>query len=58
VQDVLPHVNEVVEAFNLPKIPQLFPPIVRDYQKFNEQSNFDDPNAAGDFFDFRKGPKL
>lgn len=58
VQDVLPHMNEFIEAFNLPKIPQLAPPIVRDYVKFNEQSDPDNVDAAGDLFDFRKGPKL
>lgn len=36
VRDLLPHVNEILEAFNFPNIPQLAPPIVRDYVKFNE----------------------
>ena len=58
VQECLPHLNEYIEAFNLPKVPQLFPPIVRDYVKFNEQSNQDNVEAAGGFFDFRQGPKL
>ena len=58
VKEVLPHTNEFLEAFNIPRIPQLAPPIIRDYVKFNEQGNPDDVNAAGDFFDFRQGPKL
>jgi len=60
VRDLLPHINEILEAFNFPNIPQLAPPIVRDYVKFNEQSDPDNVNAAGGFFDFRKiaGPKL
>jgi hypothetical protein len=60
VRDLLPHINEILEAFNFPNIPQLAPPIVRDYVKFNEQSDPDNVNAADGFFDFRKipGPKL
>ena len=53
MKDLVPHVNEIVEAFDLPKIPQLYPPIVRDLVKFNEQSDPDNVEAAGDFFDFR-----
>lgn len=58
VKDLLPLVNDIVEAFNLPKIPQLAPPIMRDLIKFNEQTDPDNVEAAGDFFDFRQGPKL
>lgn len=58
VKDIVPHVNDIVEGFNIPKIPQLAPPIIRDYIKFNEQSDPDNVEAAGGFFDFTKGPKL
>ena len=54
VKDLLPNVNEILEAFNVPNIPQLAPPIVRDYVKFNEQNDPDNVEAAGGFFDFRK----
>jgi acyl-CoA oxidase len=54
VKDLLPHVNEILESFNFPNIPQLAPPIVRDYIKFNEQTDPDNVEAAGGFFDFRK----
>ena len=58
VKDFLPHVNDVLEGFNVPAIPQLAPPIVRDYVRFNEQPNPDNVEAAGGFFDYRQGPKL
>lgn len=58
VKDLVPHVNEIVEAFNHPKTPQLWGPIARDYVKFNAQPNPENVDAAGALFDFRKGPKL
>lgn len=60
VRDLLPHINEITEAFNYPNIPELAPPIIRDYVKFNEQNDPDNVKAADGFFDFRKiqGPKL
>ena len=54
MKDIIPHTNEILEAFNFPQIPQLAPPIVRDYVKFNEQTDPDNVEAAGGFFDFRK----
>lgn len=53
VKDLVPSVNDIVEGFNLPKTPQLVPPIARDLFKFSAQSNPDDFNAAGDLFDWR-----
>ena len=35
VKDLLPHMNDILEAFDYPKIPQLWGPIARDYVKFN-----------------------
>ena len=54
VKEFLPHVNDILEGFNVPNIPQLAPPIVRDYFKFNEQPDPDNVEAAGGFFDFRQ----
>jgi hypothetical protein len=42
----------------MPRIPQICAPIIRDYLKFNEQSDPDNVEAAGDFFDFTKGPVI
>jgi acyl-CoA oxidase len=36
VKALVPHVNDILEGFNIPRIPQLAPPIIRDYVKFNE----------------------
>ena len=58
VKDLVPSVNNIIEGFNLPKIAQLSPPIIRDLNKFNEQSDPDNYEAAGDFFDWKQGPKL
>ena len=59
VKDLLPHVNDILEGFNIPKVVQLAPSIIRDYVKFNEmKTDVDDVNAAGDYFDYKKGPKL
>ena len=35
VKDIVPHINDIIEAFNRPNIPELSPPIMRDYVKFN-----------------------
>lgn len=35
VKGLVPHINDILEGFNLPQIPQLWGPIARDYQKFN-----------------------
>jgi len=35
VKDLVPHVNDIVESFDYPRIPQLGAPIARDYVKFN-----------------------
>jgi len=58
VKDLLPHVNDILDGFDVPNIPQIAPPIVRDYIKFNEQSDPDNVEAAGGFFDYKAGPKL
>lgn len=56
VKDLVPHLNDIVEAFSVPKIPELNAPIVRDYVKFNTQSDMENVQAAGNFFDPTKGP--
>jgi acyl-CoA oxidase len=58
VKSLVPHLNEIMEAYNLPKVPQLGAPIARDYVQFNAQEDPENVNAAGDYFDFRNGPKL
>jgi len=58
VKDLVPHVNDIVEAYDYPRIAAMNAPIARDYVKFNEQPNSEDVNAAGNLFDFTKGPKL
>jgi len=47
--------NDVIEAFDVPKIPQIYPPIMRDYVKFNTQTDMDNVEAANGFFDFKEG---
>lgn len=37
VKDLLPHINDCVEAFGIPNIPHIHGPIARDFVKFNSQ---------------------
>lgn len=54
VKDLMPHLNDCIEAFGVPDIPELNAPIARDYIKFNSQNDMDRITAAGDLFDFTK----
>ena len=54
VKDLNPYVNDIIEAFDYPKIPELHAPIARDYAKYNTQKNMDDVTAANGFFDITK----
>ena len=59
VKDLAPFVNDFIEGFNIPKIPQIIGPIARDYVKFNTQNDMDNVDAAGNIFDFTANrPKL
>jgi hypothetical protein len=52
IKDFLPNINDTIEGFGVPKIEQLSPPIARDYVKFNTQTDMENTQAAGPFFDF------
>ena len=58
MKDLVPHVNDIIEAYDYPRVSAMNAPIARDYVQFNAQSNPEDVNAAGKLFDFTKGPKL
>ncbi len=47
VRDLVPHLNTILESFNMPMKANLYPPIVRDFVKFNEQEDNENPDAAG-----------
>lgn len=55
VKDLMPHINDCVEALGVNKNANLHGPIARDYVKFNGQTNMNNFEAAGDIFDFQKG---
>lgn len=48
VKDLVPHINTCVEALGVVPHKHLQAPIVRDYIKFNEQSENENFEAAGD----------
>jgi hypothetical protein len=54
VKDVVPYMNDVVEGFDLPDIPQIYPPIARDYVTYNQQSDPENVEAAGEVFQVNK----
>jgi len=54
VKQILPLMNTIVESLGLPRVPQLFAPIARDYVAFNAQPENEKFEAAGNLFDFRK----
>ncbi|CDW83079.1 UNKNOWN [Stylonychia lemnae] len=58
VKALVPHINDIIEAYDYPRIAAMNAPIARDYVKFNEQPDSENVNAAGGLFDFKKGPKL
>ena len=58
VKCLVPHINDIVESFDYPRIPELGAPIARDYVQFNAQPDPENVNAAGGYFDFKAGPKL
>jgi len=53
VKEVAASTNEILEGFDMPGIPEIMPPIVRDYVAFNAQPNNEDMTAAGKQWDFR-----
>jgi hypothetical protein len=53
VKAFVPHMNTALESLGLPDIEQLHSPIVRDFQAFNAQNDFENFDAAGPLFDFR-----
>lgn len=55
VKDLLPNINDCVEALGVFNIPELNAPISRDFIAFNDQKDMDDCKAAGKMFDFRQG---
>ena len=46
--------NDVIAGFDLPQIPEVYPPISRDYVKYNQQSDLESVTASGDIFDVNK----
>jgi hypothetical protein len=60
VKAFLPHMNTAVDGLGVPKIKALHGTIARDYVAFNEQDDYDNMQAAGDIFDFRRtgAPRL
>lgn len=55
VKDLVPHLNDCVEAFGIPKNQELYAPVERDYIAFNAQRDMNTFGAAGPVFDFQKG---
>lgn len=49
VKEVVPYINDVLDGFDVPNIPQLYGPIARDYVKFNAQRDMENVEAAGQF---------
>lgn len=53
VKAFVPHMNTAVEGLGIPKVKQLYGTISRDYVKYNEQSDYENFEAAGELFDFK-----
>ena len=55
VKDLMPYLNDTVEALGCNRFDHLHGPIARDYVAFNAQTDFENFDAAGKRFDFVKG---
>lgn len=54
VRDLVPHINDLIEIMGLPKIPEIYAPMTRDWSKFNEQTDWDDNVSPGAIFQMHK----
>jgi len=55
VKDLMPHLNDCIEALGVPMHQNLNVPLARDYIKYNSQRDMDNYETAGPLFDFQKG---
>ena len=46
--------NTALDGLGIPKVPELFGPIARDYEAFNAQTDNENFKAAGPLFKYRK----
>ena len=54
VKAFLPHMNTAVEGLGIPKVKHLYGTIARDYVAYNEQNDYENFDAAGELFDFKR----
>lgn len=54
VCDLVPHINDLIEALGMHKIKDIHAPMSRDWTKFNEQTNWDDNVSSGPLFQMHK----
>ena len=55
VKDLVPHINDCVEALGVNRNEKLHGPISRDYVQFNSQRDMKNFDSAGSIFDFSSG---
>jgi hypothetical protein len=54
VSDLVPHINDLIESFGAVCSREAYPPMARQWVKFNEQTNPDDNTSSGPVFQMHK----